>query len=126
MTFGNNKTMQDDRPKHRVTTAVSFIFGLLFAGALYAGGAPKRYWVITLIGVVVILGGRAILTELGIRRHQIMKNNKDSATLLPGLALLGLLLTGVIGIWHTFDSDGALGLIAAAISFGVVAVVSFM
>ncbi|MDB4406017.1 hypothetical protein N9191_01815 [bacterium] len=55
-----------------------------------------------------------------------MKNNKESVTSLPGLALLGLLLTGVIGIWHTFDSGGALGLIAAAISFGVVAVVSFM
>ena len=58
--------------------------------------------------------------------NNIMKNNKESVTSLPGLALLGLLLTGVIGIWHTFDSGGALGLIAAAISFGVVAVVSFM
>ncbi|BDS07449.1 hypothetical protein NT6N_24890 [Oceaniferula spumae] len=55
-----------------------------------------------------------------------MKKDKQSMTSIPGLALLGLLATGVIGIWHTFASFNALGLIAAAISFGILAIVSFM
>ncbi|MBK1831190.1 hypothetical protein JIN77_10660 [Verrucomicrobiaceae bacterium R5-34] len=55
-----------------------------------------------------------------------MKKDKEPLTSIPGMVLLGLLATGVIGIWHTFDSGSAVGLIAAAISFGVLAVVSFM
>jgi len=55
-----------------------------------------------------------------------MKKQKESITSLPGIALIGLVVTGFSGIFHTFDSGSAVGLIASAISFGVLAVVSFI
>ena len=51
-----------------MATLISLLFGLLLTGLLYAGGAPTAYWMITLIGSIFILGGRAILTELGVSR----------------------------------------------------------
>jgi hypothetical protein len=52
------------------------------------------------------------------------KASKISA--LPGLAAVGLLLTGVAGIHHAYASGSGLGLIAAALAFGVVLVVAFL
>jgi len=52
------------------------------------------------------------------------KASKISA--LPGLAAIGLLVTGVAGIHHAYASGSGVGLIAAAISFGVVLVVAFL
>jgi len=61
---------KDDRPKHRITTVVSALFGLLFSGLLYYFDAPREYWLVMLVGTIVILGTRAIFTECGIRKSQ--------------------------------------------------------
>lgn len=44
---------------------------------------------------------------------------------IPGLAIFGLLTTGVAGCVHAFVFESALGLIASAIAFGVLLFVSF-
>jgi hypothetical protein len=52
------------------------------------------------------------------------KPSKISA--LPGLAAVGLLLTGAAGIHHAYASGSGVGLIAAALAFGVILVVAFL
>ena len=44
---------------------------------------------------------------------------------IPGLAIIGLLITGVIGCVHAFLFASGIGLIAAAIAFGALFFVSF-
>ncbi len=52
------------------------------------------------------------------------KPRKSSA--LPGIAAMGLVLTGALSMYHSFHTGSGLGLIAAALSFGVILVVSFL
>ena len=52
-------------------------------------------------------------------------NNKDGSV-LPGLAAIGLVITGCAGIHHTYYTGSGVGLIASAISFGVILVISFI
>jgi hypothetical protein len=54
------------------------------------------------------------------------KQQKSKATDLPGLAAIGLTITGIAGIHHAYDTGSGLGLIASAISFGCILVVAFM
>ena len=51
---------------------------------------------------------------------------KDKPSALPGIAAMGLVLTAALGMYHSFHTGTGLGLIAAAISFGVILVVSFL
>lgn len=51
------------------------------------------------------------------------KPSKVSA--VPGLAIIGLLITGVLGCVHAFLFASGIGLIAAAIAFGWLFYVSF-
>ena len=52
------------------------------------------------------------------------KASKSSA--LPGLAAMGLVLNGALGMYHAFHTGTGLGLVAAALSFGIILVVSFL
>ena len=45
---------------------------------------------------------------------------------LPGIAAMGLVLTGLISLYHSFHTDSPIGLLAAALSFGIIFVVSFL
>ncbi len=55
---------------------------------------------------------------------QIDKGRRLSA--IPGLAALGLLLTGIAGLVHAFQDGGdGLSLLASAAAFGIVFYVSF-
>ncbi len=51
------------------------------------------------------------------------KTPKPSA--IPGLAIIGLLITGILGCLHAFIFASGLGLVAAAIAFGFLFFVSF-
>ena len=51
------------------------------------------------------------------------KSPKPSA--IPGLAIIGLLITGILGCVHAFIFASGLGLIAAALAFGFLFFVSF-
>jgi hypothetical protein len=51
---------------------------------------------------------------------------KTKATTLPGLAAIGLLITGVAGIHHAYDTGSGVGLIASAISFGCIFIAMFL
>ncbi len=46
-------------------------------------------------------------------------------SMIPGLAALGLLVTGVAGIAHAFLGGDGLSLLASAVAFGIVFFVSF-
>ncbi len=39
---------------------------------------------------------------------------------VPGFAVIGCFATGVAGIWFAFRHEQAMGLLAAAVAFGVV------
>ena len=54
------------------------------------------------------------------------KQEKPKTTALPGLAAIGLVITGVAGIHHAYDTGSGVGLIASAISFGCILVVAFL
>ena len=52
-----------------------------------------------------------------------MTNNDASQpapSAVPGLAVIGCFATGVAGIWFAFRHEQAMGLLAAAVAFGVV------
>ena len=44
---------------------------------------------------------------------------------VPGLAIIGLFLTGLAGLVHAFYTDSPIGLLAAVLAFGVPLVVAF-
>jgi hypothetical protein len=54
-------------------------------------------------------------------------NRKDNPRIsaIPGLAIIGLLITGIGGWVHQIMYPGGIGLIAAAIAFGTLLYVSF-
>ena len=54
------------------------------------------------------------------------KKNDKNLSVLPGLAAIGLLATGVVGIFHAFQTGSGTGLIASAIAFGALLVVAFI
>jgi hypothetical protein len=54
------------------------------------------------------------------------KETKSKPSTLPGIAALGLLVTGVAGIHHAYATGSGLGLLAAAISFGCIFVAAFL
>jgi hypothetical protein len=53
-------------------------------------------------------------------------NSSKKISALPGLAAVGLLLTGAAGIHHAYASGSGVGLIAAALAFGVILLVAFL
>jgi hypothetical protein len=54
-----------------------------------------------------------------------MSENEKRSTALPGLAGLGLILTGIAGIILAFAGGGGLSLLASAVAFGIVFHVCF-
>ena len=54
-----------------------------------------------------------------------MSNNGKRLTALPGLAGLGLILTGIAGIILAFAGGGGLSLLASGFAFGIVFYVCF-
>ena len=54
------------------------------------------------------------------------KETKPRPSTLPGIAAFGLLVTGVAGIHHAYETGSGLGLLAAAISFGCIFVAAFI
>ena len=54
-----------------------------------------------------------------------MSDNEKRLTILPGLAGIGLILTGVAGFISAFMGGGGLSLLASAVAFGVVFYVCF-
>ena len=54
-----------------------------------------------------------------------MSDNEKRLTALPGLAGIGLILTGIAGIIFAFFGGGGLCLLASAIAFGIVFYVCF-
>ena len=66
--------MKSDKKQHRFVTFVSLLFVLVLyllmrSGVL--GDTLARFATICLIIQLVVLGGRAVLTELGIRRKRV-------------------------------------------------------
>jgi hypothetical protein len=53
------------------------------------------------------------------------KDKKDDSFLIPGLAILGCIIVGIMGVAISLNTNDALGLIASAIAFGAIVVVSF-
>ena len=66
------------------------------------------------------------MTERSESVPETMKEKKESIISVPGIALLGLLATGFIGLYQALATGDSIGLIASSISFGSLAVVSFM
>jgi hypothetical protein len=54
-----------------------------------------------------------------------MSDNEKRSTALPGLAGLGLILTGIAGLIGAFSGGGGLSLLASAFAFGIVFYVCF-
>jgi hypothetical protein len=54
-----------------------------------------------------------------------LNQNKPKPSALPGLAAIGLIITGIAGIHLAYDTSSPLGLIASALSFGCIVVVMF-
>ena len=53
------------------------------------------------------------------------KSNNKRLSSVPGLAVLGLMITVLAGLGHAFISGDGIGLLASAIAFGIVFYVSF-
>jgi integral membrane sensor domain MASE1 len=65
--------MNSDTKHHRFVTAISFLFACLLYVAMRAGAmgdSLARFAATYLIIALAILGGRAVFTELGIRRKR--------------------------------------------------------
>jgi hypothetical protein len=60
-------------------------------------------------------------------QQELTMNRKDNPRIsaIPGLAIIGLLITGIGGWVHQIMYPGGIGLIAAAIAFGTLLYVSF-
>jgi len=54
-----------------------------------------------------------------------MSDNERRMTALPGLAGIGLILTGIAGLISAFLGGGGLSLLASALSFGIIFYVCF-
>lgn len=54
------------------------------------------------------------------------KEPKSKLSTLPGIAALGLLLTGGAGLHHAYATGSGLVLLASAISFGCIFVAAFL
>lgn len=54
-----------------------------------------------------------------------MSNKEKRSTALPGLAGIGLIITGIAGIIAAFGGGGGLCLLASAFAFGIVFYVCF-
>ena len=54
-----------------------------------------------------------------------MSEKEKRSTALPGLAGLGLILTGIAGLITAFSGGGGLCLLASAFAFGIVFYVCF-
>lgn len=52
-------------------------------------------------------------------------SKENTPTAFPGLAGIGLIVTGAAGIIHAFLTGESLSLVAAAISFGIVFYICF-
>jgi hypothetical protein len=53
------------------------------------------------------------------------QNDPPKISAIPGLAIVGLLLTGIAGMVHAFMFEAGMGLLAAAVAFGTLLYVSF-
>lgn len=54
-----------------------------------------------------------------------MDTNENKVSVIPGAAILGCLVTGVVGLKIALENDDGIGVIGAAIAFGVVVLISF-
>ncbi len=54
-----------------------------------------------------------------------MSDKEKRITALPGLAGIGLILTGIAGLISAFNGGGGLSLLASAFAFGIVFYVCF-
>ena len=54
-----------------------------------------------------------------------MSDKEKRITALPGLAGIGLILTGIFGLISAFRGGGGLSLLASAFAFGIVFYVCF-
>ena len=66
-------TIQDDKRHHRIVTARSLAAGLLIYCAArfgFLGDSVARFSTAYLVIMLVVLGVRAILTEMGMRRRR--------------------------------------------------------
>ncbi|HUS73845.1 MAG TPA: hypothetical protein VMY06_12345 [Sedimentisphaerales bacterium] len=54
-----------------------------------------------------------------------MSETERRMTALPGMAGIGLILTGIVGLITAFFGGGGLSLLASAIAFGIVFYVCF-
>lgn len=52
--------------------------------------------------------------------------NKAPTSAMPGLAAIGLIVTGIAAIGHAFLTGSPLSLFAAAVSFGLIFIISFI
>lgn len=52
-------------------------------------------------------------------------DRKVKISAIPGIAAIGLIVTGIAGIFHAFGSGSVLGLFVSAVSFGLIYFVSF-
>ena len=48
------------------------------------------------------------------------KEKKRKISAIPGFAVLGCMITGLLGLKHAFNTGDGLGIIGAALAFGVV------
>ena len=53
------------------------------------------------------------------------KSNKERMTAVPGLAVLGLMITGIAGLFHAYGNGEGVSLVASALAFGIIFYVSF-
>ena len=56
---------------------------------------------------------------------RIMNDKEKRMTALPGLAGIGLILTGIAGFISAFIGGGGLSLLASAFAFGIIFYVCF-
>ena len=71
------------------------------------------------------LGALLLQRSAKIRPDTMEQNKSPKPSAIPGLAIIGLLITGILGCVHAFIFASGLGLIAAALAFGFLFYVSF-
>ena len=52
-------------------------------------------------------------------------SGSQGGSVVPGFAIFGILITGIAGIIHSFIFAEGMGLLAAAVAFGIMLHVSF-
>ena len=53
------------------------------------------------------------------------KASQSTSSSIPGLAVIGCMLTGLFGFWFAFEHEQGMGLLASAVAFGALVFYSF-